>query len=254
MKRFTIIVFSCLLCAAALAQSGTTGELSWSISDRTLTISGKGAMPDYVWGGAPWFPYRNSFSNVILYEGISSIGNNAFWNCIGLTSVVIPNSVITIGSAVFSFCRGLTSISIPNSVTTIGDMAFSGCHGLTSVTIHSSVTNIGYGVFSDCERLVFVTISNSLTNIPWRTFQGCLSLTSVTIPNSVTTIEDSAFADCHNLTRITNLAAIPQAVEANVFHGVNKAACVLRVPIASVAAYQAAKVWKEFRIEGIFMF
>ena len=80
---------------------------------------------------------------------VTSIGESAFENCSGLTSVTIPNSVTSIGVWAFYECSGLTSITIPNSVTSIGESAFSWCSSLTSVTIPNSVTSIGMWAFFD---------------------------------------------------------------------------------------------------------
>ena len=81
---------------------------------------------------------------------VTSIGNEAFYKCSGLTSVTIPNSVTSIGKDAFNACRSLTSVIIPNSVTSIGESAFYFCLSLTSVTIPNSVTSIGNGAFSVC--------------------------------------------------------------------------------------------------------
>ena len=113
--------------------------------------------------------------NEVTYS-VTSIGNEAFYNCRGLTSVTIPNSVTSIGSRAFEGCSSLTSITIPNSVTSIGDRAFDGCRGLTSVTIPNSVTSIGGSAF-----------------------EGCRGLTSITIPNSVTSIGKHAFSEIDGL-------------------------------------------------------
>ena len=86
-------------------------------------------------------------------DEITSIGESAFYNCSGLTSITIPNSVTSIGSGVFSDCSSLTSITIPNSVTNIGNGAFYNCSGLTCVTIPNNVTNIGYEAFYGCYAL-----------------------------------------------------------------------------------------------------
>ena len=84
---------------------------------------------------------------------VTSIGEYAFYNCSGLTSVTIPNFVTSIGEYAFYYCSGLTSVTIPNSVTSIGYNAFADCSGLTSVTIGNSVTSIGYDAFRGCSGL-----------------------------------------------------------------------------------------------------
>ena len=143
----------------------------------------------------------------ITYSGttysVTSIGDNAFRDCSGLTSVTIPNSVTSIGDGAFAFCSGLTSVTIPNSVTSIGEGAFFGCSGLTTMTIPNSVTSIGDLVFYGCSGLTSVTISNSVTSIGYGAFSGCSSLTTVTIPNSVTSIGKYAFHNCSGLTSVT---------------------------------------------------
>ena len=90
-------------------------------------------------------------------NSVTSIGDGAFDDCDGLTSVTIPNSFTCIGEDAFSYCDGLTSVTIPNSVTSIGEDAFGWCSGLTSVTIGNSVTSIGDGAFSECYGLTSVT-------------------------------------------------------------------------------------------------
>ncbi|MBQ9949840.1 MAG: leucine-rich repeat domain-containing protein, partial [Clostridia bacterium] len=113
------------------------------------------------------------------------IGEGAFEDCTGLTSVTIPDSVTEIDTHAFEGCTGLTSVTIPNSVTRIGGSAFEGCTGLTSVTILEGVKKIGEGAFEDCTGLTSVTIPDSVTEIGEGAFSGCTGLTSVTIPDSV---------------------------------------------------------------------
>ncbi len=145
--------------------------------------------------------------NDVKYS-VTSIGNAAFSECTGLTSITIPNSVTSIGSSAFSGCSGLTSVTIPNSVTGIGEYAFSRCSGLTSVTIPESVTSIADYAFQNCSGLTSVTIPNSVTSIADYAFYGCSGLTSVTIPNSVTSIGKYAFRGCSGLTSVN----IPNSV------------------------------------------
>ena len=150
----------------------------------------------------------SSLVSVVIPNGVTTIGGYAFNDCTGLTSVVIPNSVTSIGDYAFDYCSGLTSITIPNSVTSIGSCMFRNCTGLTSITIPNSVTSIGYCAFQSCTRLTSITIPNSVTSIGSFAFTDCTGLTSITIPNSVTSIGSSAFSGCTGLTSIT----IPNSV------------------------------------------
>ena len=146
-------------------------------------------------------------SNSILsrdYSGSLDECESSFLSFFGpqVTTYSIGDNVTSIGDNVFHGCSGLTSIIIPNSVTSIGDYAFYGCRGLTSVAIPNSVTSIGNGAFYKCSGLNNVTIPNSVTSIGRYTFYGCSALTSVTIPNSVTSIGDCAFWRCSALTSV----------------------------------------------------
>ena len=140
--------------------------------------------------------------------GLTSIGDEAFYNCDSLTSVVIPDSVTDIGSSAFYSCNSLTSVVIPDSVTYIYGGAFEDCSSLTSVTIPDSVTYIGSGAFYSCSSLESVVIPDSVTKIYNYAFSGCSSLESVVIPDSVTSIDQYAFNGCSSLTSVV----IPDSV------------------------------------------
>ena len=154
------------------------------------------------------YPKGREYTTYNIPQGITAIGNSAFFCCDSLISVAIPDSVISIRDSAFSCCKSLTSITIPDSVTFIGDSAFSSCVSLTSVTIPDSVTSIGNIAFSFCTSLTSITIPDSVTSIGDGAFYACYSLTSITIPDSVTSIGDWAFSSCTSLTSIT----IPDSV------------------------------------------
>ncbi len=228
--------------------------------------------------GSTYYSYSNEYSGVVsipdsvLYSGnyykVTSIGNYAFYNCSGLTSITIPNTVTSIGSSAFESCEGLTSISIPNLVTSIGGYAFAHCEGLTSITIPDSVTSINNYTFYECTGITSLTIGNSVTSIGVNAFRhiyqitsvivpnsvtsigshafnNCSGLTSITIGNSVTSIGDYAFSSCTGLTSIKCLAVNPPNITPITFYNINKS-IPLYVPCNSMSSYQSASYWSEF--------
>ena len=208
--------------------SGTCGEnLTWTFNEDTgeLVISGEGNMTINL-ANAPWKTYCLSIISVVIGNGVTSIGDFAFYGCTSLESVIIPDSVTTIGvgafeccsnlisvtisdsvtsigSYVFGLCQNLKSVSIPYGVTSIGDYAFEMCQSLESVSIPDSVTSIGMNAFGLCRSLENITIPDSVTSIGAYAFYCCDSLKSIAIPHSVTSIGESAFAVCPKLVRIT---------------------------------------------------
>ena len=211
MKKFLplLIIFFFSFSAIHAEVKGTLSD------DGTLTISGKN-MPNYGPDTTPWYSRRSEIKEVIITDGVTNIGDCAFFECRNLTSVTVPNSVTSMGDCAFQNCSNLTSVEIPTSVTSIGRSAFAGCSSLTSITIPNSVTSIGNAAF-----------------------QTCSSLTSVTIPNSVMSIGNFAFGSCKDLTSVTFSGSTPPEFGNDVFLNVNESFTVY-VPANSREAYKNA--------------
>ena len=107
------------------------------------------------------------------------IGDNAFCDCSGLTSLTLPSGVTEIGNAAFEGCSGLASLTLPSGVTKIGDNAFCDCSGLTSLTLPSDVTEIGNAAFEGCSGLTSLTLPSGVAKIGDYAFHGCSGLTSI---------------------------------------------------------------------------
>ena len=141
-------------------------------------------------------------TSVIIGNSVTSIGEYAFAACGNLISVTLGNSVQSIGYRAFRDCKSLSSVMIPNSVTSIGEESFGECGGLTSITIGNSVTSIGDYAFYQCSGLTSIELPNSVTSIGEYVFAQCTSLKSVELPNSITKIAGHTFANCTGLTSI----------------------------------------------------
>ena len=221
--------------------SGSCGaNVTYTLNKTTgeLIISGTGPMEDYAYFGydsvvnSP-FIYNDYIKTVVIRQGVTSIGDYAFWGCMSLESITIPDSVTSIGNYAFYQCESLTNITIPDSVKSIGfdafyntayyndssnwedDVLYIGNHLIkakTSIsenyTIKSGTKCIADDAFVFCNNLTRITIPDSVTSIGDGTFYSCSSLTSITIPDSVTRIGDRAFENCDSLTSI----AIPDSV------------------------------------------
>ena len=168
-------------------------------ADHSLYLNGVPAtdlvIPDGVTSiGDYAFERCSNLSSVTIPDSVTSIGDYAFLQCKSLTNVTIGRGVTSIGEAAFSSCLLLTSVTIPDSVTSIGDSAFNYCFRLTSITIPNSVMSIGDKAFAECQRLKHITISDGVKKIGKQCFAGCSELRSISIPASVQTISAAAFS------------------------------------------------------------
>lgn len=136
---------------------------------------------------------ENEITEYIIPNGVTTIGNSAFKNCDGLTTITIPNSVTSIGEGAFYGCSGLTSIKIGNGVSRIGNRAFAKCGNLTSVKMGKNVSSVGEFAFNGCSSLVSITLPDVLESIEDGAFMDCSALTSANVPGSVKNIGNYAF-------------------------------------------------------------
>ena len=141
------------------------------------------------------FWYCGNLTSVTIPDGVTNIGEYAFYKCSNLTSITIPNSVASIGGSAFAYCSSLTSIIIPDGVRSISNFAFSDCSSLTSITIPDGVTSIDNDAFEYCRSLTSITIPSGVTNIGYHAFGGCSSLVDITIPDGITCIGSGTFSD-----------------------------------------------------------
>lgn len=162
------------------------------------------------------YPVGLSGSTFSIPDGVTTIGENAFYYSPSLTGIKISNSVTAIRDTAFGYCSKLTDLTIPSSVESIGGGAFVGCLGLTGIDIAAGNTHFSYqsGVLYDVDKSELVYYSPQLTesvfNIPddiksisGYAFYNCGALTTVAMPEGVTSIGDSAFNNCTNLTGVT---------------------------------------------------
>lgn len=239
-----IWILLCVLCTgAALAEgelSGGCGSLTWALTPTgdvlpygenlptyDLTVSGRGAVPDYRNANeAPWFAAvqnKQQIASITLADGVTDVGDNAFWGCSGATEIVLPGSLRTIGDYAFWSSRGgkdlviphgvtrignsafglcgMESVSLPGTLTELEERAFFRCNGLKKVNLPGSLKVLNRSVFQDCRALESISFSQGLETVANDAFRGCTSLRSLSLPRGMKVIMDRAFSET-GLTRV----------------------------------------------------
>ena len=211
LRRFLIILVLSVLCmtlmtlsafAAEEISSGVCGDnLTWVLNDvGTLTISGEGDMYDY--DMCLWYPEEDAIRKIIIEDGVTSIGEYAFFNCYKLTDVVFPTSLTSIDEYAFYGCCSLVDVVLPSGVTYVGDWAFGYCNSISNLTLSSSLIDIGNYGFYMCTALTEIDIPSGVNWIGEGAFCYCIGLKEVYIPAYVHSIGDVTFSGCYSLTTV----------------------------------------------------
>ena len=194
-----------------VASETLEGGLAWNLTKAgKMTISGKGAMPDFSsTGDQPWNSYSSQIRNVVIGDGVTGIGSCAFWKC-EVLSVEIPTSVTSIGNSAFRESSVL-SVNIPANVKMIGDSAFRGCKSLSSVTFSEGLETISQNAFNACENLTVIDLPASIGEVGAGAFFQCGKLTSVTFAPGSKQVKmgDNLFGNCYYLMKVT----LPKSVD-----------------------------------------
>lgn len=219
---------------ATAATSGDFGEnncLHWKVTStltsKTLTITGTGAMPDFDFPNgnlAPWWNYealgmnaiseidfdiKGNLKRVIIGDGVTNVSNYALFFLPAATQITLPESVTSIGRYGIAMCSALTGMSIPKGVTAIGDFGLAG-NGLTAITLPDGLQSLGRGAFDTCTSLTNTTLPAAITAVPGKCFADCTKLLTVDYKGEVTAIGEHAFEGCKSLVT----APIPATVTA----------------------------------------
>ncbi len=185
------------------AQSGNCGETAtWTLNGNTLRISGEGAVADYIdpnsmYASFPgWYDYREDIHTVIVDEGITVLGDYAFYDYKNLETISLPEGLVEIGNYTFANCIGLKEVKLPATLEKIGDPAlnynnngfsFYNCSSLSEITLPESLKSMGYGAFNDCESLV--DVHWNATDCDVNVFDAVARYTGVFVGSSVQRVE-----------------------------------------------------------------
>lgn len=231
-KLLSFLVIALLPILANADESGICGDgvtYTYNELSHTLTISktgeGSGEMNNFE-KNVPWDTYKESIYEVILNDGITTIGTNAFRNYTNLAKVTIPNSVYSIGAFAFYGCSNLESFSFPESLSYISGYAllntawykkqpngviyvaniaykYKGTKtDLKELSIREGTISVADYAFYECTCLSSLNLPNSLKTIEEAAFSRCNKLSSVLIPNDVEAIGESAFFECNGITNL----------------------------------------------------
>lgn len=217
---FLLICLAVSLCPISAFAANSAGEgIEWSIVGDTLTISGTGEMRDFTENDTPpWHKQRDKIRVVIVSDGVTSVGDVAFYKYDGIVSVILADSVKEIGAYAFSDCTSLKMIALGQGLEHIGESAFARCQSLMGVRFPESLKSIGKKAFYRCSALVSVYIPKSVTSLGNMIFTYCDSLVGASVEASVDAIPEWMFCGCSNLSEVVLDSSIKSA-EDRAFYG-----------------------------------
>ncbi len=156
-------------------------EINWGIDTDSgeLVISGKGRIQNYMTGKTPWYSYRWILRKVVIEEGVTEIGDFAFYGCSRLTELILPQSLRRIGNSSFGYCPKLDSLALPAGLERIGENAFKFCSALQEVVLPAGLSQLGPSAFLSCVNLEKVTFSCREPQIGKNAFFLCDQLKAV---------------------------------------------------------------------------
>lgn len=192
------------LSVSAATDSGCGENAQWTLRDGVLTVSGSGAMTDYESvDEVPWYPQRSSIDEVVISEGITTVGDMAFAHCAGLRRVTLPQTLLEIGDNAFWGCVLLEQAELPEGLTHLGAGAFCRCVRMDHIRLPQGITALNEGVFAQCEALDTVELHDGVTVIGENAFSRCYSLRHIALPGGLEEMGRHAFFGCPRLSEIT---------------------------------------------------
>lgn len=191
--------------------------------------------------------YHGPGGDVVLPEGITEVGREAFFHCDGLTGVSVPAGVTKISHLAFANCVSLAEIRLPAGLKALESHAFFRCLALAGLDIPDTVAQMGISVFSHCTGLKSVRLPASISQVSAFAFFGCSRLIQVEIPEGVSQIRERAFAHCVSLAR----ASIPKTVtsiDKTVFTGSDPAILAPHIPVGQFDKANRAQAIRGFAL------
>ena len=185
--------------ADAIIGIGDCGDdLTWELTlDGLFTVSGSGDMKNYSYSSgsstAPWYEYRERITSLIIGEGVTGVGNYAFYRCSSMAEISLPDSLESINSYAFSYCTALTGISLPENVVSLGSSAFRSCTGIAEFILADELESIGATALGYCSALESIVIPAGVTSIGSTAFINCTSLTEIWFKGDPPSFGSNAF-------------------------------------------------------------